>query len=61
MAGVALMVFELSSKASRIEKGGGGGGGGGVEISAKNVAFLFCSNSVKNFICAGTFVFFRFF
>ena len=43
--------------------GGGGGGGGGVETSAKNttVAFLFCSISVKNFICSGTFVFFRFF
>ena len=42
-------------------KKGGWGGGGGVETSAENVALLFCSNSVKNFICAGTFVFFRVF
>ena len=59
VAGVALVVFELYSKASRIKRVGWGGGG--VETSAKNVAFLFCSNSVKNFICSGTFVFFRVF
>ena len=61
MAGVAFVVFELYSKASRIKRVGGAGGGGGVETSAENVALLFCSNSVKNFICAGTFVFFRVF
>ena len=41
--------------------GGGGGGGGGVETSAENIAFLFCSNSVRIFICSGTFVFFMIF
>ena len=60
MAGVALVVFELYSKASRIKRVGGARGGG-VETSAENVALLFCSNSVKNFICSGTFVFFRVF